>query len=191
MISRIDHISLAVKDFEKARRFLTDILGAVPGARETDETMKFTWEIFSLGDLSRFELITPTGEDSFINGFLKNREGGFHHITLEVPDLDKARELLNKEQIPFFEGNDYGGVWKEIFIHPRDAFGMLVQLSEFNPNDWIAESLKHDPESRWQIKREGEKCMLTLPHPGGGRFTVELEREEAKKLADELRGVYS
>jgi methylmalonyl-CoA/ethylmalonyl-CoA epimerase len=186
MISRIDHISLAVKDSQKARRFITDVLGAVPGARGSDEKMKFNWEVFSLGDLSRFELITPTGEGSFIDGFLKKKEGGFHHMTLEVPDIDTTRAHLTEKKVPFFEGNDYGGVWKEIFIHPKDAFGMLVQISEFNPNDWLPDSLKHDPGSKWQISREGEECRITFPHPGGGKFTVPLQREDVRKLVQEL-----
>ncbi len=186
MISRIDHISLAVKEIEKARKFVTDILGAVPGARGTDEKMKFTWEIFSLGDLSRFELITPTGEGSFIDGFLSKKEGGFHHVTLEVPDIDAARDLLTGEKIPFFEGNDYGGVWKEIFIHPRDAFGMLVQISEFNPNDWIAEELKHDPERKWEVSRSGDRYTLDFPHPGGGKFPVQFNGKEVEQLIRDL-----
>ncbi len=190
MISRIDHISLAVKDFEKARSFLVNLLGAVPGAGATDEKMKFTWEVFSLGDLSRIELVTPTGEGSFLDGFLKKREGGFHHITLEVPDLDKARARLKKENIPFFEGNDYGDAWKEIFIHPKDAFGMLVQLAEFRPNEWIPDSLKHDPGKKWEVSGEQEGCTLTFPHPGGGKFQVRLEKEELGKLISDLEELY-
>lgn len=189
MVSRIDHISLAVRDYEKARKFIIEVLGAVPGARGTDEKMKFTWEIFSLGDLSRFEIITPTGEGSFIDGFLKKKEGGIHHITLEVPDLEKERSLLSEKNIPFFEGKDDGGVWKEIFIHPQDAFGILVQISEFNPNDWIAEDLKHDPEKEWDVSRSGEKYAVDFPHPGGGKFRVLLTEKEVKKLIEDLQEV--
>ena len=47
MISRIDHISIAVKDFKKARDFFTNILGAIPGSHGDDDGMKFYWEIFS------------------------------------------------------------------------------------------------------------------------------------------------
>ena len=26
---------------------------------------------------------------------------------------------------------------KELFVHPKDAFGLLIQFAEFNPLDWI------------------------------------------------------
>ena len=77
------------------------------------------WQIFSLGDLSRLEIISPTGEGSFLDGFLKDKEGGVHHITLQTPDLREAMANLDKQGIPFFGYNEYpGGVWKGIFIHP-------------------------------------------------------------------------
>ena len=51
MISRIDHISIAVKDYEKALYFFRDILGAISGTSAEDHDGKYRWEIFSSGDL--------------------------------------------------------------------------------------------------------------------------------------------
>ncbi len=90
MIARIDHISIAVKNYEKARCFFQDILGAVPGAGADNHDKKFFWQIFSLGDLSRFELIYPTGPGGLLEKFLENnKEGGFHHLTLQTSDIQK------------------------------------------------------------------------------------------------------
>lgn len=50
---RIDHVSIAVKNREKAVHFIKNILGAIPGADLSDENMKYRWEMFSIGDLSR------------------------------------------------------------------------------------------------------------------------------------------
>ena len=101
MISRVDHVSLAVRDIDAALRFFTDLLGAVPGASGKDPGMKYYWQILSLGDLSRIELITPTGEGSFLDNFLKDKQGGVHHITLQTPDIQKAKEALEEHNIPF------------------------------------------------------------------------------------------
>ena len=76
MISRIDHVSIALRDQKKAECFCREILGAVAGAGMGDPRTKFFWQIFSLGDLSRLEIISPTGEGSFLDGFLKDKEGG-------------------------------------------------------------------------------------------------------------------
>ena len=63
MISRIDHVSIAVHDFKKAHAFF-EKLGIISGAKATDDQLKFYWNVFSWGDLSRLELIEPSGEGS-------------------------------------------------------------------------------------------------------------------------------
>ncbi len=186
MISRIDHVSIAVKDYDGALRFFQDLLGVIPGVGAHDENMKYFWQIFSLGDLSRLELMTPGGEGSFLDNFLKEREGGVHHITLETPDIRKAKEALEKKGIPCFGFQEYGDFWKELFIHPRDAFGVLIQIAEFRPDDWISETLRFEEGVRWSVSRVDTGCTLSLAHPGGGKVHVNLSPEEAKRLAEEL-----
>ena len=159
MISRIDHVSIAVKDQEKAEHFFRDILGAVAGVGMDDPKTKFFWQIFSLGDLSRLEIISPTGEGSFLDGFLKDKEGGVHHITLQTPDLRKAMTHLEEQGIPFFGYNEYpGGVWNEIFIHPRHAFGVLIQIAEFKAADWLSEKVKLPAGNAVAGREDGNRC---------------------------------
>lgn len=186
MISRIDHVSIAVKDYESAHHFFTKLLGAVPGARAEDPNMKYVWQLFSLGDLSRLELMKPTGPGSFLDNFLKDKDGGVHHITLETPDIEAMKQWLEEEHIPFFGYANLGGVWKELFIHPRDAFGVLIQIAEFNPDDWLPESERMDGEQRYALSRKNGALALTMAHPGGGRVTVNLSVREARGLAAEL-----
>ncbi|MBW1815145.1 MAG: VOC family protein [Deltaproteobacteria bacterium] len=154
MISRIEHISLAVNDYEKAVHFFQNILGAIPGVGAEDSNLKFYWQIFSLGDMSRLELIKPTGEGSFLDNFLNDKkDGGVHHITLQTSDIQKTREHLEKENIPYFGYNDFGDVWKELFIHPKDAFGILIQIAQLNPDDYLDDSVKFTNSRRWSVQR--------------------------------------
>ena len=191
MISRIDHVSIAVKDQEKAEHFFRDILGAIAGAGASDPATKFFWQLFSLGDLSRLEIISPTGKGSFLDSFLENREGGVHHITLQTPDLSKAMAHLEDQGIPFFGYNEYpGGVWKEIFIHPRHAFGVLIQIAEFAAADWLSEKVKFFPETRWQVEKTEAGAILTVTHPGGGMVSLKLNRGELKKMVKSLEQAY-
>ncbi len=186
MISRIDHISIAVKDYEKAFRFFSRLLGAVPGVGMEDPNMKYVWQLFSLGDLSRLELMHPTGEGSFLDGFLNKREGGVHHITLETPDIEKFRVFLEEEEIPYFGRADMGDTWKELFIHPRDAFGVLIQVAEFQPDDWIADSEKMPPGRRFSVVKSDGGCTVNVAHPGGGTVSIPMSASEARQLADEI-----
>ncbi|MDA8127068.1 MAG: VOC family protein [Deltaproteobacteria bacterium] len=188
MISRIDHVSIAVRDQKQAERFFREILGAVAGVGREDSQTRFFWQLFSLGDLSRLEIISPTGQGSFLDGFLKDREGGVHHITLQTPDLGKAMAHLEAQGIPFFGRHEYpGGIWKEIFIHPRHAFGVLIQIAEFKAADWLAAEVKLPARTRWQVEKTETGAALTLAHPGGGKVCLDLDRAELQKLAASLK----
>jgi len=157
-----------------------------------DPKAKFFWQIFSLGDLSRLEIISPTGEGSFLDGFLKDKEGGVHHITLQTSDLRKAMTRLEEQGIPFFGYNEYpGGIWKEIFIHPRHAFGVLIQIAEFKAADWLSEKVKLPAETRWQVGKTGTGATLIFAHPGGGKVFLDLDRGELKKLLASLEQAYA
>lgn len=188
LITRIDHVSLAVRDYDKALDFFGKICGLLPGVSREDRAMKFIWQLFSMGDLSRFELMRATGEGSFLDKFLANREGGVHHITLQTPDIEVAKEVLNRNGIPFFGYEEYtDAYWKALYIHPRHAFGVLIQIAEFNAPDWLNEQAKLPDGKRWSIERSGAGLFVHLAHPGGGRFKMELSKDEAKKLMADLQ----
>ncbi len=183
MISRIDHVSIAVKDQEKAEHFFRDILGAVEGTSMADPATKFFWKLFSLGDLSRLEIISPTAPGSFLDGFLSSREAGVHHITLQTPDIRKAMSHLEAHDIPFFGYNEYpGGIWKEIFIHPRHAFGVLIQIAEFTPDHWLSDQVKFPAGTKWQVEKTETGADLIFAHPGGGKVFLDLDREQLTQL---------
>jgi methylmalonyl-CoA/ethylmalonyl-CoA epimerase len=192
MISRIDHVSIAVKNQKEAEHFFHDILGAIAGVGMADPATKFFWQIFSLGDLSRLEIISPTEEGSFLDGFLKDKEGGVHHITLQTPDINKAIAHLEAQGIPVFGYNEYpGGVWKEIFIHPRHAFGVLIQIAEFKAADWLSDEVNLPPETRWQVEKTEAGVTLSFAHPGGGKVSLDLNHGELKKLMASLEKAYT
>jgi len=186
MVLRIDHVSIAVKDYDKANDFFTKLLGLVPGGSGDDRSSKYKFQIYSAGDLSRLELIAPTGDGSFLGNFLRDREGGVHHITFEVSDIDEARIFLEKEKIPYFGFNDKCENWKELFIHPADAFGVLIQFAEFNPHEWINESEKIHHGEEWDISRKGESFILSVSHPGGGKVDTVFSGEELDQFIDKL-----
>jgi len=187
MILRIDHIAIAVKDYEKAFTFFTRLFGAIPGTYAREAPMQYLWQNLALGDLSRLELLTPTGTPSFLDNFLKDRTGGVHHITLQTSDLYETRKQLQESGIPFFGFNDYGPVWKELFIHPKDAFGVLIQIAEFEADDWIAPSVRMDSDTRWAVKKNSGGCTLVFAHPGGGKVSFDLDRKEVNSLIQDLQ----
>jgi len=137
MIRRIDHVSIAVRDQAKAKAFFIDVLGGknlfeAPVPRE-----KYRWTTIELGTSCFIELIGPLEKDGFVQKFLDHRGEGPHHITIQVNDLQKVHRKLEENGIPTFGlGEPFPG-WKEMYIHPKHAFGTLIQFAEFKPLDWI------------------------------------------------------
>ncbi|MBU2548438.1 MAG: VOC family protein [Proteobacteria bacterium] len=188
MISRIDHVSIAVRDYEKARAFFQDILGAVPCVAATDNHLNFYWRIFALGDLTRLELVTPSAENSFLDRFLSDKAGGVHHVTVEVTDIRAFKDRLDRNEVPYFGYSEALGVWKELFIHPRDAFGVLIQVAEFQPEDYLADEVRFPKNGpRWSVEKSDGGCELTISHPGGGKAAMDLNREEIERLIQDLQ----
>ena len=188
MISRIDHVSIAVRDYEKAKDFFVNILGAVSGISATDNRLNFFWHVLSLGDLTRIELITPSAKDSFLKNFLEDKkDGAVHHITLETPDIRATVKMLDEKNIPYFGFNEEIEIWKEVFIHPKDAFGVLIQIAEFDPAFYLADSVKLAPHQKWSVKKTETGCRLEMSHPGGGKAGFDLSREDIKLLVADLK----
>jgi methylmalonyl-CoA/ethylmalonyl-CoA epimerase len=189
MITRIDHVAIAVNDYKSAYDFFSKILGAIPGSHASDDRMKYLWQNMTLGDLTRLELLTPTGKGSFLDNFLKDKAGGVHHITMQTPDIRKTKEMLDNNKIPYFGFREYGEIWKELFIHPRDAYGVLIQIAEFIPDEWLSPLTRMPSGRKFAVKKTKKGCSITFAHPGGGRVSIDLGKEEMKNLADDINGL--
>ncbi len=190
MISRIDHVAVAVKDFNEAEKLFRSVLGAIPGSEGGDEELNFFWRIFSLGDLSRIEILSPTGNGSFLDNFLKrNNQGGIHHITLQTPSMVETIESLERLGIPYFGYKEKGDNWKELFIHPKNAFGVLIQIAEFRPDEWLSQSVNLPQGRKWSVEKQDKMFVLHLAHPGGGKVSVHFERDQLVQMLNEIRKV--
>ena len=137
MIRRIDHVSIAVRDLQKAKTFFLDGLGGQELFSMPMNDQKYRWTTIELGTSCLLELIDPLEKDGFLQRFLETRGEGPHHITVQVNNIQETRRTLEERGIPTFGYSEALPGWKELFIHPRDAFGTLIQFAEFNPLDWI------------------------------------------------------
>lgn len=129
-IGRIDHIGIAVRSIEQARKFYEDQLGA----KFVREFEHFSGD-FKLGifDLDGFciELLEPINPDGFLAKFIERKGEGVHHITLQTPNLPDRCRLLEEKGVRIVEKNfdrNAGGV--DAFISPKSANGVLIQLGE-------------------------------------------------------------
>ena len=130
-IKKIDHVALVVNDIEAALGFWQDALGIALDHQEDVPREQSAIAFLPVGD-SEIELVQPTSGDSGIAKYLEKRGPGLHHICLEVDDLEamlaqlKAKQirLIHEEPVFAESGKKYA------FIHPKAAFGVLVELYE-------------------------------------------------------------
>ncbi len=133
MIERIDHVGIAVRSLEEARRTY-EALGLRVEAIEEVPQEGVRVAMIVCGE-SRIELLEPTRPDSPIARFLEKRGPGLHHLCLRSDDVrgDDRRlragglELLRPEPT-----RGAGGCWVQ-FVHPKSAGGVLLELSERTP----------------------------------------------------------
>jgi methylmalonyl-CoA/ethylmalonyl-CoA epimerase len=142
--ARIDHVAVAVWDVGAAASLFRDVLGGrfLFGADQADQGFRFVQYRFPSG--GKVELVTPIG-DGFVSRFLERRGEGVHHVTLRVEDLASQMERLRESGLSLTGVSLEDEHWKEAFIHPRDAHGVLIQLAE-SPHD-DEESARHLEEA--------------------------------------------
>jgi methylmalonyl-CoA/ethylmalonyl-CoA epimerase len=130
--ARLDHVAVGVHSIDHALLFYRDVLGGVPQKAGHNKRMKFRAVTVRLPNGGRIELLEPSGPDSFMVRFLEGRGEGFHHITVIVPDIHQAIATLEARGITPVQVNLERPDWQEIFVHPRDAHGALIQIVQSN-----------------------------------------------------------
>ena len=137
MIKRVDHVAIAVRDLERAKHFFIECLGGRELFCAPFADQGYRWTTLELGTSCFIELIDPLNADGFVNRFIEKRGEGPHHITIQVDDLEAMHKMLEGKGIKTFGYSEALPGWKEFYIHPKEAFGTLIQFAEFNPLDWI------------------------------------------------------
>lgn len=137
MIRRIDHVAIAVRDLERAKHFFIECLGGRELFCAPFADQGYRWTTLELGTSCFIELIDPLSEDGFVHRFIEKRGEGPHHITIQVDDLEATHKKLEEKGIETFGYSEALPGWKEFYIHPKEAFGTLIQFAEFDPLTWI------------------------------------------------------
>ncbi len=149
-VERFDHIAIAVRDLPSALPLVDLVQGRFRSGGISRR--RFCWAQFFLPGAGKVELLQPLDPadgEHFLVRFLDRRGEGLHHVTFKVHDVVAAAaraEALGYEVVGLDTSR---GRWKEAFVHPRSANGVLVQLAQFEdrpvPEDltlrWVLDQL--------------------------------------------------
>lgn len=133
MLKQIDHIAIVVQNLDAALRVYHEVLG-LPLERVEDvpaEKVRVAFLPLPEGD-GEVELVQPTAEDSGIARYLAKRGEGMHHICFEVDDIQAAMAEMAASGLQVLEEKPRLGSQgqKYVFIHPKSAHGVLIELYE-------------------------------------------------------------
>lgn len=133
MISKIDHLGIAVSCLEESKMFYEGVLGLkVTGIEEIAE-QKVKVAFIPLGD-SKIELLESTDQEGPIAKYIEKRGQGIQHMALRVDNLEEALKTIHAKGIRLIDEKPrYGaGGAKIAFLHPKDTNGVLIELCEKN-----------------------------------------------------------
>lgn len=128
---KIEHIGIAVNDLEKSNDVFKKLFGEAHYKVETVESEHVSTSFFHVGE-TKIELLEATDKSSAIAKYLvKNREG-IHHIAFDVEDIYAEIERLKNEGFQFISEEPKKGADSKlvVFIHPKSANGLLVELCQ-------------------------------------------------------------
>ena len=83
----------------------------------------------------KIELLEPVQQDSpSIGSFLRSApRGGLHHVTFKVPDFEVALGAVQQLGLSPIGVRREPVEWREMFLHPRETGGVLLQLVQAAP----------------------------------------------------------
>ncbi len=122
-------VNVRVRDLDEALAFFQDALGAeLIHNRGSDTIGDFSGATARIGDVV-LDFVAPNTEHSALAKNIEARGQGLDSICFQVDNLEDTAEALRSREIELINRHDFHGN-KIGFIHPRDAFGMLIELIE-------------------------------------------------------------
>jgi methylmalonyl-CoA/ethylmalonyl-CoA epimerase len=133
LITRIDHVGLAVRDLDAAILFYERTFGMHVVHEEVNEEQGVREAMLAVGDSgSCIQLLAPLSDDSPIGRFLSRNGEGIQQVAYGVDDIDAISQHLRDAGLRLLYDTPKRGTANSRvnFVHPKDAGGVLIELVE-------------------------------------------------------------
>ena len=131
VLTEIDHIAIAVRDLDAAAAYYEATYGVSVEHREIVERDGVEEALLRVAD-SYVQLLTPIRDDSPVAKWMEKRGEGIHHVGYRVADCAAALARVKAEGHQVIDDAPRPGSrgTTVAFIHPKTAFGTLIELVE-------------------------------------------------------------
>ncbi len=130
-LNKIDHICVAVKNLEAAKKIWEPMLGkSEPDDAYVDEPEKINVARYMVGEVG-FELMESTSPDGDVARFIEKRGEGIMLISFNVDNTREAMGELKEKGYPFIGGARQFRDCEFAFMHPKKMNGVLTELIDY------------------------------------------------------------
>ena len=129
VLTEIDHVAIAVDDLEAAIDYYRDTFGCEVAHREIVERDGVEEALLEVAE-SYIQLLMPVRDDSTVAKYLAAKGPGIHHVGYRVADCGAALERVKAEGHRVIDEAPRPGSrgTTVAFVHPKTAFGTLIEL---------------------------------------------------------------
>ncbi len=135
-VNKVDHICIAVKNLDDARKLWEPLLGKdKPDDTYEDEREKIRVARYMLGEVG-FELMESTTPDGDVAKFIEKRGEGIMLISLNVDNTREAVKELQGKEYPFIP-DSRGEIARPFrdcefaFVHPKKLNAVLTEIIDY------------------------------------------------------------
>jgi methylmalonyl-CoA/ethylmalonyl-CoA epimerase len=135
MITKIDHLGIAVHSLDETVSYYEKALGLKCEHREEVPSQKVRTAFFTVGQ-THIELLEPTSPDSPIAKFLeKNPKGGIHHVAFGTDDITGQLATAKGAGVALINETPVEGAheMQVAFLHPKSTYGVLTEFCARKP----------------------------------------------------------
>ncbi|NUR83191.1 MAG: hypothetical protein HOY71_03795 [Nonomuraea sp.] len=135
---RFDHTAVAAPRIRDLLPIYHDLLGGTYLGGGGDHPAGYRTLQLQYANGSKIELMEPTSGSTFFDSFfeLTRGRGGVHHLNFHVNDIDAAVARLTARGYRRYGLNLANPHWREVFLHPKEAHGVLIQLAQPGTREW-------------------------------------------------------
>lgn len=121
----VHHVVVRVKDFDEGVATWRDKLGMEMERTAESEALGIKQAFFPFADGGFLEVVAPTSDASAVGKAVASRGEGLHTLAMAVDNLEATIADLQSKGVQLI-----GVGTPQVFIHPKSANGILVQLTE-------------------------------------------------------------
>jgi methylmalonyl-CoA/ethylmalonyl-CoA epimerase len=130
-INKIDHLCIAVKDLEQARKAWEPLLGKdAPDDEYIDEPEKIHVARYWVGGVG-YELMESTTPDGDVAKYIEKHGEGFMLIGFNVDSTAEAIDELKGKDYPIIGGLRDFRDCQFAFVHPKKLNGVLTEIIDY------------------------------------------------------------